>query len=84
MIHAPWGFMPEVAFMVLFLLGLAFRPWGFAMMEKPDFFHENYQTGQLHLEGGWYTRGELEALLTYLDHMNKMAESSIKEKSKDE
>lgn len=76
--------MPEVALLIAILLRLAFHEWGFAMMEKPDYFHEKYQTGQLHLEGGWYTRGELEALLTYLDHMNQMAESSIKETSKNE
>ena len=76
--------MPEVALLIAILLRLAFHEWGFAMMEKPDYFHEKYQTGQLHLEGGWYTRGELEALLTYLYHMNQMAESSIKETSKNE
>jgi hypothetical protein len=78
-IYEPWGFMPEVAMMVIFLLGLAFHPWGFVMMEKPDIFHENYQMGQLYLEGGWYTRGELEGLLAHLDQMNKLNESYVKE-----
>ena len=53
------------------------------MTTKHDLTYSKYETGQLHLEAGWYTRGELEALLTYMDHMNKMAESSIKETKKD-
>jgi len=80
MIYDPWGFMPEVAMMVIFLLGLAFYPWGYSMMEKPDIFHENYQLGQLYLEGGWYTRGELEGLLAHLDQLNFMAKDAAKDK----
>lgn len=71
--------MPEVALLIAILLRLAFHAWGFAMMEKPDIFHKNYQTGQLYLEGGWYTRGELESLLAHLDQLNRMNESYAKD-----
>jgi len=46
---------------------------------KHDLTHSKYETGQLYLEAGWYTRGELEGLLAHLDQMNKMNESYMKE-----
>ena len=47
--------------------------------EKRDYTYSNYMAGALHLDSGWYTRGELEGLLAHLDQMNKMNESYIKE-----
>jgi hypothetical protein len=47
--------------------------------EKHDLTYPNYIAGALHLDSGWYTRGELEALLAHLDQLNFMNESHIKE-----
>jgi len=46
--------------------------------EKHNLTYPNYKSGQLYLEAGWYTRGELEGLLAHLDQLNFMSESHIK------
>lgn len=71
-----FGYMPIVALMVAFFLGMAFYPWEFDMMAKPEMFKvSNYDdSGRVFLTEGYYTRGELEALILQLEMANKMSE----------
>lgn len=70
----PFGYLPVTALLVALLWGLAFYPWEFDMMNKPDLFkistYDN--SGHVFIKEGYYTRGELEALILQLEAANKM------------
>lgn len=76
MMEWPFGYLPIIALLVAILWGLAFYPWEFDMMARPDLFKVSTydSTGHVFIKEGYYTRGELEALILQLEAANKMAE----------
>lgn len=71
------GYVPLTALLIAFLWWLAFYPWEFDMMKKPDLFDvKSYSIpGHVYIDEGYYTRGELEALILQLEAANKLSES---------
>lgn len=71
----PFGYLPVTALLVALLWGLAFYPWEFDMMNKPELFKVSTydNSGHVFIKEGYYTRGELEALILQLEAANKMA-----------
>ncbi len=75
----PFGYLPVTALLIAVLWGLAFYPWEFDMMAKPELFkistYDN--SGHVFIKEGYYSRGELEAMILQLEAANKMTNKEL-------